>query len=219
MSKKILCLHGYAMNSDWFAQWLAPIENALADGVEFIYPQGPIECPDTEVRAMATQFQVAMPESRIGPGLNWSWYRATNDKPPHYLGLDDSLGWIKQFCQTHGPIDGVLGWSQGAVMAAIMAAYQQNDPDYDFGFGWVVLCGGFLPGDAAVKAVFDPPISLPSLHVVGKKESEFMLQRALRLHAAFQAGEWLETPVGHVMPIAYPDYMMKIVGWIAAQLG
>lgn len=219
MKKKVLCLHGYAMTKDWLAEWLAPIEDALADKVSFIYLQGPIECPEEEVRTIVTQFQVAMPESRIGPGLNWCWYRATNDKPPSYLGLDDSLNWIKQYCQNNGPIDGVLGWSQGAVMAAIMAAYQQNVPDYDFGFDWAVLCGGFLPGDPALKLQFELPLAMPSLHVVGKKESEFMLQRASRLHEAFQSGEWLETPVAHVMPINHPDYMMKIADWIARKVG
>ncbi len=218
MKKKVLCLHGYAMTKDWLAEWLAPLEVALSDRVSFIYLQGPIECPEDEVRAMVAQFQVAMPASRIGPGLNWCWYRATNNKPPDYLGLGDTLSAIRQYCQRHGPIDGVLGWSQGAVLTAIMAAYQQNVPDYDFGFDWAVMCGGFLPGDPAIKSLFDSPLAIPSLHVVGKKESEFMLQRASRLHAAFQGGEWLETPAGHVMPINYPDYMMKIADWITKRV-
>jgi len=218
MTKKILCLHGYAMNSEWLQRWLVPIETALPGRVELVYPQGPIACPAAEVRAMATQYQVAMPEARIGAGQNWCWYRASDDKPPEYLFLDQSLAWLKQYCEEHGPWEGVLGWSQGATMAAILSALQQNGSGYDFGLSWAVLCGGFLPTRPGLSSLFEPLIALPSLHVVGKKETEFMRQRALKLFAAFRAGDWLETPVGHVLPVHHPDYMLKIADWIKTQM-
>jgi len=219
MSKTILCLHGYAMNSDWLRQWLAPIEAALADRAELIYPQGPIACPEAEVRAMAKQYQVAVPETRIGSGQNWCWYRATNDKPPAYLQLQETLAYMDRYFSENGPIDGVLGWSQGAVMAAVMAALQESDAVYDFGFKWAVLCGGFLPGDPEVKCFFESQLELPSLHVLGKKESEFMQQRGKQLHAAFRQADLLETPVGHVMPVQHPGYMLQIADWMKARLG
>jgi pimeloyl-ACP methyl ester carboxylesterase len=219
MSKKILALHGYAMNSDWFRQWLTAIETSLAGRAVLDYPRAPIECPEAEVRAMMSRFQAVAPEARIGTGLNWCWFRATDDKPPRYIGLGDTLTWLQRYCDEHGPFDGVLGWSQGAVMAAIMAAVQQNGSGYDFGLKWLVLCGGFLPGDAEVMPWFASRLHYPSLHVVGKKESEFLQQRACKLHAVFENAQWLETPLGHMMPVQYPEYMNRISDWIAAQLG
>lgn len=218
MKNKILCLHGYAMNRDWFGQWLQPVEQALQSKAEFVYAQGPIACPAYEVRAMVKQFQFNMPAARIGDGLNWCWYRATTDKPPRYLGLDETLQWLHELDEREGPFDAVFGWSQGAVMAAIMAAQQQNGVGHDVSLKWLVLCGGFLPGDPEIKALFEPIIQLPSLHVVGKLESEFMHQRGKKLHACFDQADWLETPVGHMLPLKYPDYMSRIIEWMTEQL-
>jgi len=219
MSKKILALYGYAMNRDWFRQWLTTIESELAGRAVFDYPQAPVACPEAEVRAMMSRFQAAVPEARIGAGLNWCWFRATDDKPRRYIGLHDTLAWLQRYCDEHGPFDGVLGWSQGAVMAAIMAAVQQNGSGYDFGLKWLVLCGGFMPGDGDVTPWFSSRLPFPSLHVVGKKEPDFLRQRAHKLHAAFEDAQWLETPLGHMLPVQYPEYMNRICNWIAAQLG
>ena len=218
MKKKILCLHGYAMNRAWFRQWLQPVEQALQSKAEFVYAQGSIACPADEVRAMVKQFQFKMPADRIGADLNWCWYRATTDKPPRYLGLDETLQWLHEFDVREGPFDAVFGWSQGAVMAAIMAAQQHNGVGHDFSLKWVLMCGGFLPGDPEIKRLFEPVIQLPSLHVVGKLESDFMYQRGKKLYAAFDQAEWLETPVGHVLPLKYPDYMNRIIEWMLEQL-
>ncbi len=217
MTIKILCLHGYAMNRDWFRQWLAPIEQALAGKARLIYPQGPIEAPEEEVLAMLDMFQVSMPDGSIGAGKNWCWYRATTDKPPQYLFLDETLKMLMRLCETEGPFDAVLGWSQGAVMAAIMAGLQKQTPGYDFGLKWLVLCGGFLPGDEKIKNLFAEPLPYPSLHVVGKKEPEVMIRRGKKLHAAFAHADWLDTPVGHLMPVKHPDYMKRIADWMMAK--
>ena len=218
MKKKILCLHGYAMNRDWLRQWLQPVELALQPQAQLVYAQGPIVCPADEVRAMIKQFQFKLPESRIGPGLNWCWYRASADKPPLYLGVDDTLLWLKALAEREGPFDAVFGWSQGAVMAAMMAAQQQNGEGHDFGLQWLLLCGGFLPGDPQVKQWFEPTIQLPSLHVVGKLESDFMRQRGKALHAAFHQADFLDTPVDHVLPLKHPEYMQRIIEWMLARL-
>ncbi len=218
MKKKILCLHGYAMNRDWFRQWLQPVELALHSQAELVYAQGPIVCPADEVRAMVRQFQFKLSATLIGPGLNWCWYRATTDKPPHYIGLDETLQWLHLLNEREGPFDAVLGWSQGAAMAAIIAAQQQNGVGYDFSLRWLLLCGGFLPGDVEVRRLFSPAIQLPSLHAVGKLESDFMRQRGKNLHAVFHQADWLETPVGHVLPLKHPDYMSRMIEWMLAQL-
>lgn len=218
MSTKILALHGYAMNAAWFRDWLTPLEDALGETVEWACPQAPIEVPEAEVQAMLRRFDLGLPPARIGAGQNWCWYRASDDRPPRYSGLDTTLEWLQGLCREQGPFAGVLGWSQGAAMAAIMAAAQQARPDYDFGIKWLVLCGGFLPADPALQPWFARPVPLTSLHVVGRKESAAMQQRARQLQAAFQGGEWLSTPLGHRMPLQLPDCRDYIAAWIRVRL-
>ncbi len=218
MKAKIVCLHGYSMNSDWLRQWCQPLEQTLAQEAVFLYPQGPIACPEAEVRATTALFNASIPESRIGPGLNWCWYRAGEQRPPVYHGIDETLVWLAELFEREGPISGVFGWSQGAVMTALLAALMEREPDSPFQFDWAVLGGGFLPGDRRYRGYFAPPLPLPTLHVLGEKESDFMQQQGGRLRAAFANSDRLNTPVGHILPIKYPALMAQIAAWMQQRL-
>ncbi len=212
--KKILCLHGYSMNSEWLQSWLDPIQQRLGSDYLLLYPQGPIECPAEEVRAMTTRFNMTLPEARIGAGKNWCWYRADEQKPPLYHQIETTLDYLSDYFLAYGPIEGVIGWSQGAVMTAILTALRQSEPKRHFDFNWAILCGGFLPGDPRYRPMFEPPLKLPTLHVSGTQESDFMKQQATKMCAAFMDAERLDTPCGHIMPVQYPDYMDRIADWI-----
>lgn len=218
MKAKIVCLHGYSMNSDWLRQWCLPLELALVEEAIFLYPQGPIACPEAEVRATTALFNASISESRIGPGLNWCWYRAGEQRPPVYHGIDETLVWLAELFEREGPISGVFGWSQGAVMTALLAALMEREPDSPFQFDWAVLCGGFLPGDRRYRGYFEPPLSLPTLHVLGEKESDFMQQQGDRLRTAFAHSDRLNTPVGHILPVKYPALMAQIAAWMQQRL-
>lgn len=213
--KTIICLHGYAMNSEWLQTWLEPIQQRLGDEYLLRYPQGPIESPAEEVRSMTARFNALLPEERIGAGKNWCWYRADEAKPPTYHQIETTLDFLADYFLTHGPIEGVIGWSQGAVMTAILAALRQHDPESNFDFNWAMLCGGFLPGDPRYRPLFAQPLTLPTLHVTGTQESDFMKQQATKMCAAFIDAERLDTPCGHIMPVKYPDYMNRIADWIS----
>ncbi len=218
MKKKILCLHGYSMSSDWLREWCAPLERALADEAVFLYPQGPIECPADEVRATTARFNMPLPAFRIGTGLNWCWYRASDEKPPVYHGIEATLTWLAGLFEREGPIAGVFGWSQGAVMTALLAALMEHEPDSPFQFEWAVMCGGFRPGDLRYRHYFDRPLSLPSLHVLGEKESDFMKEQGDKLRAAFAGSDRIDTPVGHILPVQHPAAMAQIIAWMLQRL-
>lgn len=218
MKPRILCLHGYAMNSGWLREWCQPLEQRLAATAEFIYPQGPFVAPEEEVRATTARFNMPLPEHRLGPGLNWCWYRASDEKPPRYHGIESSLEMLAALFEREGPVAGVLGWSQGAVMTALLAALMARDPDTPFQFRWAVLCGGFLPGDGRYRDLFAPPLTLPSLHVLGARESEFMKQQGERLAGAFANSERLVTPAGHTLPVNHTPSMEAIAAWMGQRL-
>lgn len=160
---------------------------------------------------MAEHFGMALPEERTGKGKNWCWYRADDARPPNYRQIETTFDYLAGYFSDHGPIDGIIGWSQGAVMAAILAGLNA-EPGYRF--RWAVLCGGFLPGDRRYRPLFDQPLALPTLHVTGTKESEFMLRQAAKMRAAFIDAERLDTPCGHIMPVKSPPHMNAIAEWI-----
>lgn len=43
-----------------------------------------------------------------------------------YNGVDDSLSALERLMEAQGPFDGLLGFSQGAALAALVAALQER---------------------------------------------------------------------------------------------
>ena len=212
--KKILCLHGYSMNGEWMQEWMEPLQELLGDAVELICPQGPVACPEDEVRKVWGGLGTSLPGRRIGEGKNWCWYRATDDVPPRYLYVDDALSCLTGLFEQHGPIDGVIGWSQGATLAALLVGEMLVEQESHFQFNWVVLGAGSIPADRRFEKYFGQQFDFPSLHIIGEKESLFMKQRSEALYKRFENGQCLNPPVGHVWPLKYPEVIENIANWI-----
>lgn len=219
MPKKVLCLHGYSMNREWFQSWWHSFEPRFNGRVEFIYPQAPIECPEAEVRDVWSRINMPLPARRLGRGKNWSWYRATAHTPPTYAGIDASLTLLAETFEKDGPIEGIIGWSQGAILATVLIGELLRHRQPRFQFNWAVLCAGALPADPRFQPDIAGPLTLPSLHVIGTKESVQMKHRCEALFNRFVGAERLDPPVGHVLPLHYPHYMDRIYDWINQQMG
>lgn len=43
-----------------------------------------------------------------------------------YKGMDESLKFLEQYMTDHGPFDGIMGFSQGASMAGLVALLQHK---------------------------------------------------------------------------------------------
>jgi predicted esterase len=66
------------------------------------------------------------------------------------------------------PGAGLLGFSQGAALAATLAALSARKelPPVPF----VVLVAGGIPRAGALRPLFDRPVAVPSLHVWGERD-------------------------------------------------
>ena len=219
MTKKVLCLHGYSMNSDWFQSWCRPFEQRFTGEIDFIYPQGPIECPEDEVRKIWSQIGMPLPEHRLGKDQNWCWFRATAQTPPIYTGIDTSLKLLADVFARQSPIEGVIGWSQGAVLTTVLIAEQLRHRHPRFHFNWAVLGAGALPADPRFDQDIALPLTLPTLHIVGAGESALMKKRCDALFARFPDAQRLDPPVGHMLPLRYPQFMEQIYDWIKTRTG
>ncbi len=97
-------------------------------------------------------------------------------------GWGRSLEALEAFVGQHGPFDGVLGFSQGAAVAAVLCALQQQqrqgqrrgDPDCTsssttWGFRFAILASGFPSSSPEHQCLLRQTgaLRLPSLHVFG----------------------------------------------------
>lgn len=115
-----------------------------------------------------------------------------------------------------GPFDGVLGFSQGAAMAALLSSLQPKlKGQIDFRF--VILCSGFVVNMTEFP---QGSIDIPSLHVfgndTGSKDRQIDSQASRHLSSVFEVGcsVIVEHGFGHIIPTQSPyiDTMRDFLG-------
>jgi len=120
---KILMLHGYAQSSDTFQRKTRRLEERLRTtfpNTEFTWPEGALRLRVDDIPGHDTQPQ----HSGLSPDLRaWFHLRYVQD-PPH--GLFESLDLIAGVLEREGPFDGIVAFSQGTVLAAMVASMLQE---------------------------------------------------------------------------------------------
>lgn len=117
-------------------------------------------------------------------------------------GFDVSLAYLKTVFSQAGPFDGILGFSQGAAMAAAVPARRGGEMVFRF----VILCSGFALNLPVPERV---PINCPSLHIFGNEQGndrQIANQASRDLAAAFEEGcsVTIEHDSGHIIPTRSP---------------
>lgn len=225
---RILCLHGFRQNASGFKGRLASLAKKLKNIAELVFVNAPHELsfiyqPRDQI---LSQLSVSAEQSSQPPKScskkfawlidpNYSWKGSADwkvaDGPFDYLqyqqqtqGFDESLGYLKKVYSREGPFDGILGFSQGAAMAASVCGLQQKLKG-EIEFRFVILCSGF-----AVNMEYEKgSINCPSLHVYGNEKGEdrqITSQTSRDLESLFEEGSrmTIEHENGHIIPTRSP---------------
>lgn len=116
--KRILALHGVGSSATILRDQLAPLVTALSPDYEVVYLDGAIE-RDRGPGMCCFRCSGALPNmSRVGmaPYYPGPFYSYTTGYSP--MEIRDALDDLDDFIHDNGPFDGVIGFSQGASMAA-----------------------------------------------------------------------------------------------------
>ena len=115
---RILCLHGYAQNGDFFRQRTGALRKALKACADFTFVDAP--------HPATAEFLGDVPEER---GAALGWFNVGETTPgarpalsAQYVGMEAALDTVRTACQADGPFDGVLGFSQGAILITMLSA-------------------------------------------------------------------------------------------------
>ncbi|CAB4315769.1 unnamed protein product [Prunus armeniaca] len=134
-------------------------------------------------------------------------------------GFEESLAYIKTVYAQEGPFDGLLGFSQGAAMAAALVCAQQTQRRLlqtgEMEFGFVILCSGF--GLMKLIEAEEEKIQMlkcPSLHIFGSdhgKDRQIANQASRKLASLFDEGcsVTIEHDSGHIIPTR-PPYIDQV---------
>ena len=110
----------------------------------------------------------------------------------------------KELVRSTGPWDGVFGFSQGAMLAALVAADDEANARGDSGCAvreCAIIVGAAWPTCEAAKLESMSTARLQSLHVIGSKDGINPPEQARRLASRFGAGRaYLSTTAGTSFP-------------------
>jgi pimeloyl-ACP methyl ester carboxylesterase len=123
---KVLMLHGYTQTGDNFRRKIRRLENRLRQTnaeAEFVYADGPVRLGTHDIPG----FHLATSEySKDDMHQMSAWFDLRSvTEPPN--GLDQSLDSLAALLKAQGPFDGVVAFSQGTIIGAILASLLQGN--------------------------------------------------------------------------------------------
>lgn len=160
---KILCLHGNRSCGDTLKK---SMKNLLKlEHIEFIFITSPIIYDNSNNNYDAIY-------------RKWWTGDLTNIfTNPYYDTLYESIKFVHDKYIEFGPFDGILGFSQGAVLANIIL-YLNEYPEFfddkyqhiNFNFKFAILCSMSIITDNSFKKILDKKIKIPILNVYGDRD-------------------------------------------------
>jgi len=192
----LIALHGYTHNGAVMRAALAPLIARLPAELELRCPDGPVACSPPSVERL----YAAMGGARQ-PGPYRSWWDASADGRV-YRDWELTRELLRAELQ-RAPGAGVLGFSQGGMLAATVAALSARGELPAIAFA--IMIAGRAPRSELMQPWFIEPIAVPSLHVWGERDEQSAPgSRALAQRFEASSARTVVWPGPHVIPARGP---------------
>ncbi|KAL7684045.1 putative serine hydrolase FSH, alpha/Beta hydrolase [Plasmopara halstedii] len=210
---RLLCLHGMYQDAITFASKTNLLRHANA-GVNFVYLDGPFTIVPPILVCQRKRSSASFGKLKVGHCAKKkaefrAWWRPLSAHEDDFSQLDSDrsvlISYLRQKLDEIGTVDGVIGFSQGASLAAWMCSKQAR-AELQWSPKVVVLIGSYLSY---------PPFSLDSgiisgmasLHMFGSNDYVIPAAKSQQVMNIFKKHETTNYPVltsvhtqGHVIP-------------------
>lgn len=187
-------LHGYTQSGTLFHAKTRALQKHLEKhlpSVSFSFPSGPLHLSPADIPGFDPSTSTPTSETDY-----CAWWRKIDDSdPPEYQHLDTGLTAVAKTIREEGPFTGVIGFSQGAALAAMVSSLLEPGRAETFGhfaksskhaipfpqsfaqighpaMRFCVSYSGFRAPGERYKGFYEMPgISTPTLHVLGSLDS------------------------------------------------
>ncbi|XP_072285313.1 esterase OVCA2 [Pyxicephalus adspersus] len=198
---RILALHGYWQNERTFWERTGSLRKNLKNRAEFVMISAPLRIPDPDDDSSA-----GVADNQREDPRGW-WFSDTEkssfnamDETKSCAGLEESLQAVAKAFSELGPFNGILGFSQGAALVALICALKQRrDPRFQFDFA--ILVAGFKSRAAEHAEFYQQPITVPTLHVYGDTDRVIPGEMSQELASHFVNPVLLTHAGGHYIPV------------------
>ncbi|EKM81246.1 hypothetical protein AGABI1DRAFT_112919 [Agaricus bisporus var. burnettii JB137-S8] len=212
--RAVLVLHGYSQNANIFSKRLGALRKEAKD-VELVFIDAPhilqpVDVTGEHVNNPALNFELSTTEPlEQDPELIARAWWQPNPERTKGIGLADSLAVVKDVLQKR-KFDGVMGFSQGAAFAAIIAALLEKPETYPPflvdgkpphpPMQFCIAVSGFKLTDPICDPIFTPSFSTRTLHVLGRNDIIVIEERSRKLIDVSSNKRVEEHDGGHFVP-------------------
>ncbi|XP_055836148.1 uncharacterized protein LOC129904608 [Solanum dulcamara] len=187
---RFLCLHGFRtsgqiLKKQIFSKWPT---SQVVDKLDLVFVDAPFPSQGkSEV------------EGIFDPPY-YEWYQF-NKELKEYENFENCLAYIEACMIKHGPFDGLLGFSQGAILSGALPGLQ------DKGVGltkvpkikYLIIIGGAkMQHKPLAEKAYSPAITCPSVHFLG--EQDFLKTYGMELLESYVDPLVIHHPKGHTIP-------------------
>ncbi|OWZ20451.1 hypothetical protein PHMEG_0005122 [Phytophthora megakarya] len=186
---RVLCLHGFRTNRQVMESQIKGLRDALGPNAEFVFLNGPFEARGPTDEVIERMFGNSAPfyewwgarslekeerddieaEEGVPKGATKRWCLEFDD-------IDQAIEYMDEKLNALGDFDLAVGFSQGSIMLTILSMWYLRKTNKCW---WkLVLCVcGVYPQGINVRELFETHegeqilVPLPSIHVVGQKDS------------------------------------------------
>lgn len=210
---RVLALCGFTQNATIYSKQLGAIRKTCKN-IDFVFLEPPIvvEKADMPWNQNLSDFSsdaTTDEGAQTAETTPRAWWLTKEDRMV-YTRFEESLRYIHDFLSREERFDGIMGFSQGACMSAILCAllakpglYPSAWPDSDIPqFKFLISVGGFLPSprEPSFEGWFPLPASLHTLHVIGQGDVVVTPERSQSLIDASPTKVVHMHPGGHFTP-------------------
>lgn len=241
---RVLCLHGFRTNIQVMQDQTRALREVLGPNVEYIYLNGPFEAEGESDPMIEERYAKSAPfyewwriqlinggDSDINSAETSAMARATveegNEWYMRYGQLEETLAFMDEQLHRIGPVDVVVGFSQGSVLATVLSNWYLLHHNTRWWKLAICVCGVRV---AAVncRSLFETPdgkpilVPIPSVHIIGKEDPLFLeSHRLVKMYDPYPVASPTERIVmehdeGHKFPSlkahkAFYDELLSII--------
>jgi len=202
---KILCLHGYGQTSAKFMHSFQGFWNRLRDlGCHLYFPEAIHSVSPFSGGEGKGWFTVSPNDKILGLQANDFF------ESKCYLGVDESVSNLEEFIENNGSFDGIIGYSQGGVMATILNGLNKISVKF------MILVGIYPVTDEKLLdlKIYDN-IEIPVLGIYGIKDDVVLSEYSKDAYLHIKNSEVHTHNGGHViqynkkLKIKYTEFLLR----------
>ncbi|GMH20240.1 hypothetical protein Nepgr_022081 [Nepenthes gracilis] len=185
---KILCLHGFRTSGSFLKKQLSKWDPSIFARFDMDFPDGIFPAGGkSEIEG-------------IFPPPYFEWFQF-NQEFTEYTNLEECITYLCEYITSKGPFDGLLGFSQGATLSALLLGYQAQGKvlkDHPTMKLFMSMSGTKFKDPSICEIAYKDPITVRSVHFIGAKD--WLRLPSEELATAFVDPLIIRHPQGHTVP-------------------